>query len=569
MRKMRWVLALLLCGCQAQDNIPFADTFLRRLNTKATVINDYLYLDGGELSQKGYTSYRNSNGFNITASLDLSKSWYPKNVTFNETPKPDGIPTLWRHAIFTDNASNSFYIYGGRESYPSGPPRDKYWKFIADNKGSGSWSTETTGGAFTGLIRSEAGAFASTGNAGFWIGGYASGWTDSQATGDLASDIPGVVSFNFSTKAWKNHTEAPYSPSGRMYGGTATYISNLGSNGLVMTLGGVASSKPRAAGHLDFGNVHFFDPETMKWYKQATTGDIPSGRMDHCAVGVKGNGTFEIFVFGGYNVDQEETYKDIHILSLPGFVWTRASEEARSGRMQGTCVLAGKRQLLSIGGTEAIRDPDAWGAADPEPQGLSVFDLSEVLWKEKYDANAAEYTTPNSIKAWYNNRGLDKVVWGDGVKDLLSGNSELSGTESNPLPTSDPTAESADSSSNSKSPSIGVIIGAVVGSVVGAIVLGLLGFFVLVRRRRSYQPAISELSQYHETPNELEAPRIITEPPKYVESTRHDSEPFKDTEHFAYRAELSTDGELSAELGPGRRWPQWSHDTPPEIDNRL
>ncbi|KAK7223103.1 hypothetical protein V2G26_011106 [Clonostachys chloroleuca] len=559
MRKLKWVLALLLCGCQAQDNIPSADTFLRRLNTKATVINDYLYLDGGELSQKGFTAYRNSNGFNITASLDLSKSWYPKNVTFNETPKPDGIPTLWRHAIFTDSASNSFYIYGGRESYPNGPPRDKYWKFIADNKGSGSWSTETTSGAFTGLVRSEAGAFASTNNAGFWVGGYASGWTDSQATGNLASDIPGVVSFNFSTKAWKNHTEAPYSPSGRMYGGTATYISNLGSNGLVMTLGGVASSKPKVAGHLDLGNVHFFDPETMKWYKQATTGEIPSGRMDHCAVGVKGNGTFEIFVFGGYNVDEDETYKDMHILSLPGFVWTKASEEARSGRMQGTCILAGKRQLVSIGGTEAIHDPDAWGAADPEPQGLSVFDLIELSWKDKYDAHAAEYTTPNSIMTWYNNGGLDKVVWDDGVKDLLSGKSELGGTESNPQPTSDPTAEPVDNSSNSKSSSTGVIVGAVVGSVVGAIVLGFLGFFFLARRRRSYEPAISELSQYHEPPNELEAPRSITEPPKYMESSRHDPGPFKDTgcepDLFSYRAELSTDGELSAELGSGRQWP--------------
>ncbi|CAG9984382.1 unnamed protein product [Clonostachys byssicola] len=557
MRKMKWMLAVLLCGCQAQDNIPSADTFLRRLNTKATVINDYLYLDGGELSQKGFTAYRNSNGFNITASIDLSKSWYPENVTFNETPKPDGIPTLWRHAIFTDNASNSFYIYGGRESFPNGPPRDKYWKFIADNKGSGSWSTETTSGAFTGLIRSEAGAFASTSNAGFWVGGYASGWTDSQATGDLASDIPGVVSFNFSTKVWKNHTEAPYSPSGRMYGGTATYISNLGPNGIIMTLGGVVSSKPKAAGHLDLGNVHFFDPETMKWYKQATTGDIPSGRMDHCAVGVKGNGTFEIFVFGGCNVDQDETYKDMHILSLPGFVWTKASEEARSGRMQGTCVLAGKRQLVSIGGTEAISDPDAWGAADPEPQGLSVFDLSELSWKEKYDVNAAEYTTPSrhyqNVKLLTMVRGLDKVVWGDGVKDLLSGKSELGGTESNPQPTPDTTAEPADNSSNSKSPSTGVIVGAVVGSVVGAIVLGLLSVFFFARRRCRYEPAVSELPQYQEPPNELEAPRSITEPPKYVESSTHDSEPFKDTEHFAYKAELSTDGELSAELGPGRQ----------------
>lgn len=62
--------------------------------------------------------------------------------------------------------------------------------------------------------------------------------------------------------------------------------------------------------------------------------------------------------------------------------------------------------MLSIGGSDKARtDPD------PAPQGLLLFDMTTLQWKDSYDANAAAYERANDLKAWYGNGSLDKVEW--------------------------------------------------------------------------------------------------------------------------------------------------------------
>jgi hypothetical protein len=58
----------------------------------------------------------------------------------------------------------------------------------------------------------------------------------------------------------------------------------------------------------------------------------------------------------------------------------------------------GKRQVLSIGGTASD-----WTDRDPAPQGLLLFDMTDMKWKNEYDANAAAYQRPAGINTWYNN----------------------------------------------------------------------------------------------------------------------------------------------------------------------
>ena len=92
-RRFLQCLCLSVVGTIAQDDIPSVDSFYRaskwrgecyaansecgcdrrltcrglvRHCTKATMIDDYLYIDGGEVSQKGFTEPRESNS---------SKSW--------------------------------------------------------------------------------------------------------------------------------------------------------------------------------------------------------------------------------------------------------------------------------------------------------------------------------------------------------------------------------------------------------------------------------------------------------------------------------------------------------------
>lgn len=57
--------------------------------------------------------------------------------------------------------------------------------------------------------------------------------------------------------------------------------------------------------------------------------------------------------------------------------------------------------MLSIGGFNPLDANKDATSTDPMPQGLQIFDLTEMTWSSKYDANAAPYTTPQVVKAWY------------------------------------------------------------------------------------------------------------------------------------------------------------------------
>ena len=58
----------------------------------------------------------------------------------------------------------------------------------------------------------------------------------------------------------------------------------------------------------------------------------------------------------------------------------------------------GKRQVLSIGGYDNV-----WDDQDPAPQGLLLFDMTEMRWKDSYDAEAPQYARPEKIEEWYRN----------------------------------------------------------------------------------------------------------------------------------------------------------------------
>lgn len=100
---------------------------------------------------------------------------------------------------------------------------------------------------------------------------------------------------------------------------------------------------------------------------------------------------------GGFNHRDDFPYGDAYILSLPGFVWTRVPDPG-SKRRSAKCLSLGNRQMLSVGGGGT-----GWSDKDPAPQGLMLFDMTEMKWKENYDADAAAYEQPAEIKSWYDN----------------------------------------------------------------------------------------------------------------------------------------------------------------------
>ncbi|KAK4102835.1 hypothetical protein N658DRAFT_422866 [Parathielavia hyrcaniae] len=410
------LLALSCLGCAAQQlsDAPSRENFYRRGQVSATVIGNYVYFDGGEISQlvdgkpPGQQNYQ-SNSVNSTISIDLSKSWTTSDVVMRTIERP--WYSKMNQVIWTDREAGHFYLWGGTWIRGRNMTENTLWKFTPDGNGAGTWTVEPAANTkfFNDLHQSERSVFVSTKDTGFAIGGIASGWTGLYRASNQI--IPGMVAFNMKTKIWQNGTTA-FSPFDSLLGGTAEYVP-FGPNGLVVVLGGTAHPVNNGkvldedtARHFDFHNLTLFDPQTKRQYWQVATGTIPpSPRIAFCTAGFQNpDSGYEIFLFGGSNARDRFVYDDAYVLSLPGFVWTKVPTSPAGLRRSLACVPVGKRQVLSIGGT-SIGDSKSKGfnEQDPAPQGLLLFDITELKWKDSYDPNAAAYVRAADIEAWYSN----------------------------------------------------------------------------------------------------------------------------------------------------------------------
>ena len=111
------------------------------------------------------------------------------------------------------------------------------------------------------------------------------------------------------------------------------------------------------------------------------------------------------YLFGGSNRVYNQTLNQVWVLSLPGFTWHQlASSPENTARARHSCVLAGKRQMVVVGGLDELGSNEAsWGTPDPWPQSLGIFDLTANKWTGQYDSAAAAYDSPQAVKDWYSN----------------------------------------------------------------------------------------------------------------------------------------------------------------------
>ncbi|KAK0659204.1 hypothetical protein QBC41DRAFT_360415 [Cercophora samala] len=370
-------------------DVPRAEDFVRRWNLVATVLGDYVYMDGGEINQfeNGTIDAAPAYQMNSTLSIDISTSWSTSDVSIRTIEKPNvprNLPVIW-----TDREGNGgFYSWGGVFSLGRLVTRSEMWKFSADGRGGGSWSLFqdfANPEAFGRLSSTESAAYANTVDKGFSIGGWVSG--DTQLGFPQFQAIPGMVSFDMRTKEISNGTTndvgSKRSPFDTLLGGTAHFIppnSGVGGkNGLIIILGGHKSYVDRQvtledSPGLDLKNLTFFDPDTRDKHWQIATGETPPyPRSKFCITGfaVPGGG-YDIFIFGGRNAGQGTFYEDAYVLSLPGFV----------------CIGGVASGIKSV---------------DPAPQGLLLFDMTEQTWKDNYDAKAKDYIRAKSVEGWYQN----------------------------------------------------------------------------------------------------------------------------------------------------------------------
>jgi hypothetical protein len=87
----------------------------------------------------------------------------------------------------------------------------------------------------------------------------------------------------------------------------------------------------------------------------------------------------------------------VSVLSIPSFNWYTLPLDATHSRTRHSCNVAGNRQMIIVGGVtanigNANQKPDPWS------QGLGVFDLTDLVWRDSFDPGLSAYQTPNVIK---------------------------------------------------------------------------------------------------------------------------------------------------------------------------
>ena len=368
---------------------------------------------------------------NGTLSFNISTSWATSKVNIHAKGKP--APKRSRQVLWKGEDPNVFWIWGGRtirginrESLT----KDTIWRFTANSEGGGSWSSEIPNDSddFESMHLPSRACSATYKNIGFSFGGEMFPDSDPDIGAEM-QPVQGMITLDLESRTFSNESMPNVSPHGTLVGATAEYIPSFGPNGVIMLLGGygytldVGSRKPEHTRR--FNNLTFFDPESREWYWQMATGDIPRPRLDHCSVGVKsGRDTYEMcvrhspplfrllcqrrgmanavhsFLFGGYDPTNSRTYEDLYVLTLPGFEWTRIEATSGGPRIGQACVATGTRQMLTVGGINFQKNKP-WEDKDPFPQGIGVFDMTELKWKDNYDHEAAAYDSPQPVQSFY------------------------------------------------------------------------------------------------------------------------------------------------------------------------
>lgn len=242
-----------------------------------------------------------TNLVNTTLSIPLHKSWTNTTVTFSETEKEEPLPGN-NLGLWIDDTNKTMYRWGGDGwSGSTDLAADVHiWAFEADGSGSGSWSMIKD--TFDSIKSGASAAVASCGNTGFYVGGYGSNSADERLSDTIFPErvpLPGLVTYNMTDNTWANQSTVAMSPPyGTYNSGEAVCVAGFGSDNVIFTLSGDTSTRASAkrvdSTLIGFDNITFYDAGKQQWYWQEATGDVPKAREEFCAVGVAGNGTYDM-----------------------------------------------------------------------------------------------------------------------------------------------------------------------------------------------------------------------------------------------------------------------------------
>jgi len=441
-----------------------------------------------------------------------------------------------------------------------GAPPNDLWRFDADGEGGGSWTDIP---APDSLIRPADAFFASANGVGYILGGYVSAYSVPALASDANLEaIPGLTSYDMSSNVWANESTSLVSPNGLATAGQLIYVSTFGKLGVLVSLGGSYFPEPGSddgSRTLPFSEIAIYDIESGNWFQQVASGIVPPWRLNFCAAGVEGNnGTYEIFIHGGDvpggsgAASNIAALDQIYVLSLPSFQWFEADYTPTMARFGHSCHVVGygQRQLLIVGGAPSI---DSWidtegNTRDQWSWGLGVWDMTEMRWSDRYDAQAEPYVTSDVVVQGIQQNGQYPSSWTQpGVQQLFQKQGPAS------TPTSRPTSRPTGSSHLST----GAIVGIAVAAFVAFVILLAVGILCLRRRRRNRRREASEQSpqaqhQYHAYGGKEDVQEMATRDNDQLGLRR---KPVNEVEGDAYHRPYGTRADSRELMGSDQRLP--------------
>ncbi|MCJ1449290.1 MAG: hypothetical protein MMC23_009810 [Stictis urceolatum] len=354
------------------------ENYCQRFDHQSILKDDILYVDGGTQTFVG----KNEGGWadgditignnNYLITVNMTRSWdwkRPHNITetfINKTANPNTgtwPPQVVRGSLFSGTAADSkIYLYGGTTSFRNvsfpgfqSPMPDQYTLWSYDTNTSNWDQYDVRDDA---PLRVNSGASAEAPDLGlafvFIDNGSASGTSYLR---DVKQFLGGMIAIDTKTQAAKNISTAEATGNEPLSRSKITYVSGIGEKGILVLIGG-SSKKIDEFDSSDIGQLARMDTVTVfdiasidsgkpAWYRQKTSGDVPSGRVDHCLVSTSApdNSSYQITMYGGRAGDAA-LVDDVWTLSIPAFRWTKFFSGS-SPRFGHTCHVVGKRQMLS------------------------------------------------------------------------------------------------------------------------------------------------------------------------------------------------------------------------------
>ena len=288
-------------------------------------------------------------------------------------------------------------------SAPGIPPPNAIYQY---NIGQSQWIQLNPGGDPVQRVLVGMSAQSSTKSVGYYLGGAITPLSNPSFYAENNSTpymIEGLVTFNEGSATLKNSSTSQMNPDGTIAEGYLALIEFLGSEGVLITLGGFTDIAGAPSGLEDsdladplfqrsLTNVSIYDIGNETWYQQAATGDIPPWRYMGCSVSVSApdRSSHSIYVFGGWGNSFGGSDGSVYVLSIPSFRWVRVNEDSNR-RSRHSCNLLGNHTMLVVGGIQPIGEqvlpPDVTGC-DKSPmyaQGLGIFSLNNHTWATNYD----------------------------------------------------------------------------------------------------------------------------------------------------------------------------------------